>query len=66
MPFVPSSIVKMAPHFGHLTFVSFVYVAHPAEKIAKIANAKKMLTHFLIITHLLSSIYILVNQDKPF
>jgi hypothetical protein len=48
----------MAPHFGHLTFVSFVYVAHPKEKTAKAANTKNILTHFLITAHLLSSIYI--------
>jgi hypothetical protein len=41
--------------------VSFVYVAHPTEKTAKIANAKKMLTHFLITIHLLSSICIYVG-----
>ena len=61
MPFTPSSIEKTAPHFGHFTFVSFVYVAHPTEKTAKIANAKKMLTHFLITLHLLSSIHIYVG-----
>ena len=46
----------MAPHFGHLTFVSFVYVAHPKEKTAKTANTNKILIHFLITIHLLSSI----------
>ena len=61
MPFTPSSIEKTAPHFGHFTFVSFVYVAHPTEKTAKIANAKKMLTHFLITIHLLSSTHIYVG-----
>ena len=64
MPFTPSSIEKTAPHFGHLTFVSFVYVAHPTEKTANIANAKKMLTHFLITLHLLSSIYVYVGDPK--
>jgi hypothetical protein len=47
--------VKTAPHFGHLIFASFATVAHPKEKTDKITNAKKMLTHFLITLHLLSS-----------
>jgi hypothetical protein len=47
--------VKTAPHFGHLIFASFCTPAHPKEKTAKIANAKKILTHFLITLHLLSS-----------
>jgi len=47
--------VKTAPHFGHLIFASFVTLAHPKEKTANIANAKKILTHFLITLHLLSS-----------
>jgi len=47
--------VKTAPHFGHLIFASFPKVAHPKEKTDKITNAKKMLTHFLITLHLLSS-----------
>jgi hypothetical protein len=64
MPLTPSSIEKTAPHFGHLTFVSFVYVAHPTEKTAKSANAKKMLTHFLITIHLLSSIHIYVGGPR--
>ena len=64
MPLTPSSIEKTAPHFGHLTFVSFVYAAHPTEKTANIANAKKMLTHFLITLHLLSSIYVYVGDPK--
>jgi len=38
-----------------LIFASFCTVAHPKEKIDKITNAKKMLTHFLITLHLLSS-----------
>jgi hypothetical protein len=47
--------------------VSFVYVAHPTEKTAKIAKAKKTLIHFLITLHLLSSIYIYVDDQKyPF
>jgi hypothetical protein len=46
--------VKTAPHFGHFTLVSFDIPAHPKAKTAKIANAKKMLTHFLITLHLLS------------
>jgi hypothetical protein len=46
--------VKTAPHFGHLIFASFDTPAHPNEKTAKIANAMKMLTHFLILLHLLS------------
>jgi hypothetical protein len=67
MPFTPSSIEKIAPHFGHFTLVSFVYVAHPTEKTAKIAKAKKTLIHFLITLHLLSSIYIYVDDQKyPF
>jgi hypothetical protein len=51
---MPSSTVKTAPHLGHLTFASFEIPAHPKEKPANIANAKKMLTHFLITLHLLS------------
>jgi len=47
--------VKTAPHFGHLIFASFVTPAHPNENTAKSANAKKILTHFLITLHLLSS-----------
>ena len=47
-------MVKTAPHFGHLIFVSFDVPAHPKEKTATSANAKNMLTHFLITTHLLS------------
>jgi len=47
--------VKTAPHFGHLIFVSFDIGAHLKEKTDKIANAKKMLTHFLIPLHLPSS-----------
>jgi hypothetical protein len=47
--------VKTAPHFGHLIFASFCTPAHPKEKTANIANAKKILTHFLITLHLLSS-----------
>jgi len=46
----------MAPHFGHLIFASLATPAHPKEKTANIANAKKRLTHFLITIHLLSSI----------
>ncbi len=46
----------MAPHFGHLIFASLATPAHPKEKTANIANAKKILTHFLITIHLLSSI----------
>ena len=48
-------MVKTAPHFGHLTFASFDTPAHPNEKTAKIANAMKMLTHFLITYYLLLS-----------
>jgi len=51
---MPSSTVKTAPHLGHLTFASFEIVPQPKEKTANIANAKKMLTHFLITLHLLS------------
>ena len=46
-------MVKTAPHFGHLTFASFDTPAHPIDKTAKIANAMKMLTHFLITYYLL-------------
>jgi hypothetical protein len=45
----------MAPHFGHLTFASLEIPAHPKEKTANTANAKKILTHFLIPILLLSS-----------
>jgi hypothetical protein len=45
---MPSSTVKTAPHFGHLIFASFDTPAHPKEKTAKIANARMILTHFLI------------------
>ena len=43
-----SSIIIMVPHWGHLTFVSLFVPAHPKKQIVKIANAKKMLTRFLI------------------
>jgi hypothetical protein len=46
--------VKTAPHFGHLIFASFDTPPHPNEKIAKITNAMKMLSHFRITLHLLS------------
>jgi len=39
--------VNTAPHFGHLIFVSPA-VPHPKEKIANIANAKKIHTILLI------------------
>ncbi len=55
-------MVKTAPHFGHLTFVSLDTPAHPKEKTAKSANAKKMLINFLMIAHLLSS----SNMTVPF
>jgi abortive infection bacteriophage resistance protein len=45
----------MAPHFGHLIFASFEIPAHPKEKTAKITNAKKIFTHFLMTIYLLSS-----------
>jgi hypothetical protein len=44
----------MAPHFGHLTFVSLSTPAHPSEKTVKIANANKMLITLFITLHLLS------------
>jgi len=53
-PSKPSSIVKMAPHFGHLTCWSWDIPAHPKKQIVKITNAKNMLTHFLIPISLLS------------
>ncbi len=43
----------MAPHFGHFTFASLEIPAHPKEKTAKTANAKKRITPFLITIHLL-------------
>jgi hypothetical protein len=48
-------MVKMAPHFGHFKFVSLDTPAHPKEKAAKNTNAKKMFTHFVMLTHPLSS-----------
>jgi hypothetical protein len=58
-------MVNTAPHFGHLIFVSFDTPAHPKENTAKRANTKEMLTHFLITTHLLSSIrlFALIQAD---
>jgi hypothetical protein len=47
--------VKTAPHFGHLTFVSFDTPVHPREKTVKIANAKRILITFFITLHLLTS-----------
>jgi hypothetical protein len=47
--------VKTAPHLGHLIFASFATLAHPKENTANTANNIKMLTHFLITLHLLSS-----------
>jgi hypothetical protein len=44
-------MVKTAPHFGHLTFVSFDAPAHPKEKNAKRINTKNKLrifVHFFI------------------
>jgi hypothetical protein len=38
----------MAPHWGHLTFVSLDVPAHPKKQIVKIANAKRILNHFRI------------------
>ncbi len=54
--FMPSSTLKTAPHLGHLIFASLETPAHPKEKTANTTNAKKILTHFLITIHLLSSI----------
>ena len=53
---MPSSTLKTAPHLGHLIFASLETPAHPKEKTANTTNAKKILTHFLITIHLLSSI----------
>jgi hypothetical protein len=47
--------VKTAPHLGHLIFASFETLAHPKANNANTANNIKMLTHFLITVHLLSS-----------
>ena len=54
--FRPSSTLKTAPHLGHLIFASLEIPAHPKEKTANTTIAKKILTHFLITIHLLSSI----------
>jgi hypothetical protein len=56
--------VKTAPHFGHLIFASFDIPAHPKEKTDNIANAKKMLTHFFITPHLLSSMNEYKNTSR--
>ncbi len=58
-------MVKTAPHFGHLIFVSLATPAHPKEKTAKSTNAKKMLTHFRIIAHLLSSVNVNGSISAP-
>ena len=60
----PSSTVKTAPHFGHLIFVSLATPAHPNEKTAKSANAKKILINFLITNHLLSPAIWLLNLHQ--
>jgi hypothetical protein len=52
-------MAKIAPHFGHLIFVSLDTPAHPKDKTARSANAKKMLIHFLIF-------HIPPFPDKPF
>ena len=52
---VPSSMLKMAPHFGHLIFVSFEAPVHPIEKTVNSINAKKILIHFVMVIYLLSS-----------
>jgi hypothetical protein len=58
-------MVKTAPHFGHLTFVSLDTPAHPKEKTAKSTNAKKMRINFLMIAHLLSSSDMMVLFPSP-
>ncbi len=58
-------MVKTAPHFGHLIFVSLATPAHPKEKTAKSANARKMLTHFFIPLHLLSFVTTEVHPLIP-
>ena len=47
--------MNTAPHFGHLIFVFLSSCAHPKPKIDKATNTIKILTHFLITLHLLSS-----------
>jgi hypothetical protein len=59
-------MVKTAPHFGHLTFVSLDTPAHPKEKTAKSTNAKKILISFLIIAHLLSSVNTTAPLPSPY
>ena len=61
---MPSSTVKTAPHFGHLIFASFETFAHPSENTANNANAKKILTHFLINLHLLSLFFRKIAEDN--
>jgi hypothetical protein len=56
--------VKTAPHLGHLIFASFETLAHPKENTANTANNIKMLTHFLITVHLLSSSFKKIAEKK--
>lgn len=53
---MPVCIMISGPHFGHLTFLSFVISAHPRERSANITSAKQMLIHFLITNHPLLSL----------
>jgi hypothetical protein len=46
---ISSSIVKGAPHLGHLIFVCFLVIpAQPKESAAKTAITKKILANFRI------------------
>jgi len=64
--FIPSSMVKTAPHFGHFTLASLpTYPAQPKEKAAKTTNAKTMLIHFFTPLHLLSfGRYLSINHGN--
>ena len=50
---ISSSIVKVAPHLGHLTFVSFFVIpAQPKENPAKTTMTKNIQANFCIFRYL--------------
>jgi hypothetical protein len=64
-PLALSSIVKTAPHFGHLTWWSVLTIpAQPKENAARTNNAKTRLIHFFTPLCLLS-ISILFGNYTP-
>jgi hypothetical protein len=73
LPFSPSDTEKMAPHFGHRTFVSFDTPAHPEKKVIKQNRIRRIIARFrflLAIIHppcfpeMLSNAIILRQREK--